>query len=264
MAGQLPKSSAEAFAVNGEIANVLMIHGYTGTPYDFLYLSQRLHQHGFGVHAPLLSGHGSEPDAINAVPAQQWIDDTERALAQMPSDKPIFVAGLSMGALLATLLASKHPQQIQGLILLAPAFRLRLAGRIAVALARLGLYHLRSNIIKSDGVCETADAVAKRLSPAYAVIPIKGLIQLDVLRGLALSNAVHVQCPVFAGLASLDHTVDVAGTKQILEHFFASQVEIEEFRHSQHVLSLDIERDEVADAISSFCRRLTSSIPKIA
>jgi len=256
MVGSFPLGTPEPFFEKGEIANVLLIHGYTGTPYDFRYLSDIFLEKGLGCYVPLLTGHGTQALEINTSTAAQWLNDAEQAFHKMPADKPRIIAGLSMGGLIATILAAKHAQEISGLMLLAPAFQLTFGNRVGIMLARLGLYHFIPAIKKSDGPCDVADPVAKRNSPAYLSIPLKGLIQLNSLQKQAIRCATKINCPVFAAFGKLDHTVDSLASIEILKKFGYDHLQIKEYMRSQHVLPIDIDKAELADDLAQFCQDL--------
>lgn len=262
MTGQLPPSNPEAFFVAGEKANLLMIHGYTATAYDFRYISSILAKRGFGVFAPLLFGHGSNPELINEAKAEQWLNDARQTWEKMPADKPKFIAGTSMGGLIATILASENPETTQGLVLMAPAFQLRPLNRLGVFLAKCGMYHLLKFIKKTNGPCDTADPVAKRYSPAYLVTPVKGLLQLDILKRRALLAAKKISCPIFAIFGAQDGTVDSGAAEKLLKK--ASTVSVKSFTlgHSRHVLPLDVDRDELAQLIGDFCEKVIEPTPR--
>jgi carboxylesterase len=47
-----------AFSLPGDDTGILLIYGFTGSPAEMRLLSRALHNRGWTVHAPLLSGHG--------------------------------------------------------------------------------------------------------------------------------------------------------------------------------------------------------------
>src|SRR5205807_9198468 len=68
-------------------------------------------------------GHGLVPEAMRGVGWRDWERAAEDALAALAPARRVFAAGLSMGALLCLLLAARHPKQVAGLALVAPAMR---------------------------------------------------------------------------------------------------------------------------------------------
>ncbi len=111
---------------------VLVLHGLTGTPQQFGTLKTFLEDHNIPCFVPHLIGHTITGDGDTSPKATEVrFQDIERELADYikylkknPDDR-IIIIGQSMGALLAIHLASQFPKDIQGLILLSPAVKLR-------------------------------------------------------------------------------------------------------------------------------------------
>ena len=100
---------------------VLLLHGYSATPYSMHLIFDALVEHGFHVLAPLLAGHGSTVEAFAASTWKDWLTSAEDGLNELASDtNDLYVAGISMGGALSLNLAAKFPQ-IKRLFLLAPA-----------------------------------------------------------------------------------------------------------------------------------------------
>jgi carboxylesterase len=77
------------------------------------------------VRCPLLSGHGTSWQDLKTVRWRDWVADAEAAYAEIRRCcDHVFVAGLSLGSLLALWLGAEHPVA-SGLIAMAPAVKLR-------------------------------------------------------------------------------------------------------------------------------------------
>ncbi len=101
----------------------LLIHGFPGTPLEMRPVATTLYEHGWTVHAPLLSGFGEEIDSLPTRTHQDWFTGVEQALLNLKKfHQRVIIVGLSMGGALATQLASKH--KIEALYLLAPFWKL--------------------------------------------------------------------------------------------------------------------------------------------
>ncbi len=118
---------------------VILIHGWSSTPYTIRKLGEYLHQQGYTVIGPRLTGHGTKPEDLQGVKWQEWLDDIEKVYKGIVGKyNEIFVAGTSLGGNLAILLASKFPK-ISGLILLATPYKpkARVKTQILMFLAKL-------------------------------------------------------------------------------------------------------------------------------
>ncbi|MFD1361999.1 alpha/beta hydrolase [Lentibacillus salinarum] len=98
----------------------LIIHGYTGSPYEVGPLADYLREHtDWHVDVPTLPGHGSEL-ALENVTHKNWLTAAEDALKQLKEKADtVYLIGFSMGGMIAAYLASKH--NIDKLVLLAPS-----------------------------------------------------------------------------------------------------------------------------------------------
>jgi carboxylesterase len=105
-----------SFMLPGGPAGVLLVHGLTGTPTEMRYLARGLNAAGYTVHAMQLAGHcGSEADLVRTG-WPDWYASVEAALARLERQcRPVFAAGLSMGAVMALLLAARHPGRLAGI-----------------------------------------------------------------------------------------------------------------------------------------------------
>jgi carboxylesterase len=111
------------YQLPGGRSGVLLIHGLTGTPTEMRFVAKGLNRNGFTVHAMQLAGHcGDEADLL-ATGWHDWYRSVCDAADRLRADVDrMFVAGLSMGALLALKLAADRPDQVDGLGLYGTTF----------------------------------------------------------------------------------------------------------------------------------------------
>ncbi|GGF50616.1 hypothetical protein GCM10007301_07490 [Azorhizobium oxalatiphilum] len=103
---------------------VLLIHGLGGTPIEMRDVARALGASGHTVLCCQLAGHGGTADDLTATTFEDWYDSVLEALATLEqSCDTVLVGGLSMGAVLAALLAARQPERVRGLIMLAPTLR---------------------------------------------------------------------------------------------------------------------------------------------
>lgn len=117
----LPDAS---FYYPGGSAAILLIHGLTGTPTEMRFLGKGLASHGFTVYGCQLAGHCGSEDDLLQTRWPDWYASVEKAYATLrQKHDTVFVAGLSMGGLLAIHLAANHPGEIKGLGVLSATLR---------------------------------------------------------------------------------------------------------------------------------------------
>lgn len=98
----------------------LILHGYTGGPYEVAPLSVYLKEKtDWCIHVPTLPGHGRNL-ALENISYKKWISASEQALEKLKKNcDDIYIIGFSMGGMIAAYLAAKF--HISKLVLLAPS-----------------------------------------------------------------------------------------------------------------------------------------------
>ena len=187
---------------------VLLLHGFTGSPWELRPLGEALAERGLHVRCPRLPGHGTTPEAMLWAGATEWLSAATTALESLRGAKRVAVIGLSMGALLAMVLAARFRGRVQGLVLLAPALQLK--GRDARALKALrwlpGLDVKERWIVKKGTDIE--DAEVRATAPILPRYPLSRVFDLFELEDLARGVESRITCPSLIIGALHDHVVD--------------------------------------------------------
>lgn len=120
----------EHFSKGGK-TGVLLLHGFTGTPANMHSVWKCLengstNNEKYTILAPLLSGHGTTLRNMKKARAADWMDDALRAYDRLTTAgcEKIFVVGLSMGALLAAIIAAER--HVDGVIMICAPTKMRL------------------------------------------------------------------------------------------------------------------------------------------
>jgi esterase/lipase len=104
----------------------VLIHGLSDTTFAMRDLAETLAKQCFEARALLLPGHGTRPADLMVVDHHDWLSHVEAALRQARVESPfVVVAGFSLGAALALTAATKSPDNVDAVIGLAPAYRIR-------------------------------------------------------------------------------------------------------------------------------------------
>ncbi len=108
---------------DGETA-VLVLHGFTGVTDNMGYLIDRLSDAGFTVSAPRLPGHGTNSVDFHLTGWKDWLRRSIDAYLDLRSTHSrVYITGLSMGGLLALILAALF--EVEKIALCAPAVTVR-------------------------------------------------------------------------------------------------------------------------------------------
>lgn len=233
---------------------VLLLHGFTGSPWEVRPLGDSLAARGVHVHCPRLPGHGTTPEAMLFAGKDEWLAAAEAGLDALRGAKVTLVAGLSMGALLALVLAARHPARVRGLVLLAPA--LRLAGRDARLLRRLRALPVTSLVprwVKKETTDLELDEVRAQ-SPILPRYPLERAFDLFALQDDARAAVSRVRCPSLVLAAANDHVIDPDAALALAEALpFSRAVRLQ---RGFHIIPRDTDRalalTEVAHFVDGF------------
>lgn len=245
-----PRVSKKGFLLKASGPQMLLLHGYTGSPYDLRPMGDFFHKRGFHICAPLLAGHGGKPSDLHKIVAKDWTDQARDIISDFDSSKPIIVAGLSMGALIGLLVAKA--QKIDALVLCSPALRLSATAEVTLFTAELGLIDRNTSIKKFSG-SDIADPIAKEKTPAYKEIPISGLLEFAKIRRLAQKELMHISSPIFLAFGQKDQAIDAVSSRQmILSSCSKATIFAKTYENSKHVITLDYDKDRLFLDIEQF------------
>ncbi len=101
----------------------LLLHSFTTSPSEVRPLGIYLRNLGYSGIAPLLPGHGSVPEDLGNTTWLDWYASARDSLFYLKdSYESVFVIGVALGSVLATILAASHLRiNITGLILISPS-----------------------------------------------------------------------------------------------------------------------------------------------
>jgi carboxylesterase len=269
------------FHFEGGRHGVLLIHGLTGTPAEMRLFGKGLNRAGFTVHGMQLAGHcGSEADLL-ATHWRDWYASVEQAAAQLrPHVDRLFVAGLSMGALLALLLAAEQPCWVDGVGVLGATFRydgwnMPRIGRLSFMLPllkRLGIggkrsfveqppYGLRDERVRAQ--VSTAMFSGDSTLAGLPGNPWHSLADLYTLAAQVRRRLPRVQAPCLVAHAT---EVDIASVRnaQLVASRVAGPVEMLLLDNSYHMITLDRERRLLIARAAAFFERIAHAQPGLA
>ena len=243
------------FRFDGSPAGCLLIHGLTGTPEQMRYLGDRLHRHmGFTVSGVLLAGHGEDASAFQEREWRDWYRSAEQGLLDLAATcSPVFIVGFSMGGLIAMSLALRHADRVHALALLAtPLFSNRYKARMVGALY---------------GFPGVRPWLCRRWEQAGWEAPLRRTNLLPAERSLA-----ELKWVLRRKGACLTHPTLILHSKRdpsvcwenamALNNLLSSPLKNRVFlTRSRHVLPLDLERDQVADAVGRFFQGISARPP---
>jgi len=242
----VPEVVAPAYFLKGGRVGILFIHGFTASPTELWPLAQKLHAAGYTVSGVRLAGHGTDLDDLRGTTWQDWLASAYQSLEEIHEHcDRVCITGLSMGGVLAVHLAARWPQQVQGLCLLAPAFRVQSP---FLCLAPALKYLLRS-IPKAK---HSLDYYQRHRLFAYAAMPVSALAELQHLIKATSPHLGDIRQPTCIFMGMRDHTVVSASGQKLYATIGSRSKKLVHLPYSGHILSVEADAEYMLGSMRAF------------
>lgn len=235
---------------------VLLLHGFTGSPWEVRPLGEALAARGVHVVCPRLPGHGTTAEAMLFAGHHEWLAAAQEALDGLRSAKKVVLAGLSMGGLLAMVLAARRTRPIDGLVLMAPVVKVR--SRQARALQRLKflpVFDLGERWIQKKSTDIEDDAI-RATAPLLPRFPLARMFDLFALQDIARDAEPRITCPALVIGAVNDHVVDTDQVMAMAERLPRARGLL--LQRGFHIIPRDTDRALALTEISHFLDAVTT------
>ena len=270
------------FLMKGGDAGVLLIHGLTGTPTEMRWIGQGLNRAGFTVYGMQLAGHCGDEEDLLRTRWQDWLQSVRDAADQFrPTVRRLFVAGLSMGAVLALKLAVERPAEIDGLGIYGVNFRYD--GWSIPWLSRLGAYllplarplhigrHRRFLEQPPYGIKDERlrkfifDRMSDGNSAAAGLIgnPWYSLADMYQLSGIVRRQLPQVRVPCIVIHAANDDIASAKNARLVVDRVNAP-TELVLLENSYHMITIDRERNIVSQRSAVFFERIAAELDGVS
>ena len=262
---------------------VFLVHGLTGTPNEMRFLANYFNKKmGYSVVCPRLANHGQPITILRKSKWQEFYRSVRTAFIEVreSTSGPVFVSGLSMGALLSLMLAAEFPGEAAGVSCLSPTlfydgwnvpwYSSLLLPLLSIpplkyfsyfkeeppygiknkALqARVHKYYSRATLKDETGVAEYG----------YPYFPISLLRQLKLLVKYMIKTLPSITTPVQLIQAKEDDMTSTRNSEFIYSHVNSDLKEMVLLENSYHVITADQERKIVACKMAEFFSRSISA-----
>lgn len=250
---------AEPILQSGNRVGCLCIHGFTDTPDQMRWMAEYLHQNGgYTVHAPRLSGHGTDPTDLSRYQWQDWLASALDGYSILRQNcDQVFVLGLSMGAVLSALVSIQEP--VDGLVMMAAHIRLGGFGFRNTGWLKYFLrysQHLADprlvDVIKDEQI-KRGDPVVGRVH--YSRWSTHAVHELRKVMQVGDERLPQVTAPLLLIYSKADETVPVRNAQLLAERVQSETVEKVILEQSSHILTQDIERHTVFERVFGFIQK---------
>ncbi len=262
-------------------SDILLIHGLTGSPYEVGFVAKFLNRQGYSVTCPRLANHGGPIEILRDTPwpaFYQSVRDTFQQIKSRNPQGPIFVSGLSVGALFSLLLAYEFPQSTTGVSCLAPTvfydgwnctkWRFLLPLAYGTFLKKYFYFKeeppygiknetIRGRVHEYYNQAKLEDTFQAR-QHGYAYYPVTLLYQHHLLNKHLVKKLSQIRTPVQLIQAYDDDMSSTRNSQFIYDRIQSEIKEIKMLYNSYHIITADQERETVAKEMTRFFDQLRS------
>jgi carboxylesterase len=236
-----PMAAPFHFAASGPEA-VVLLHGWTGSPAHLRPLGQELNEAGYDVVGPLLAGHGTRVEDMTRTGWRDWVASAAAPMEEvLASGKRLHLIGLSMGAIIALLLAPVYDA--------ASITTIDAPQRVWDRRNHFAWLVRGSRIIRPGHPLVPAPPDLRVYQQQYADVPIGTVADLMDLVKAAAANLWRVTCPALVIQSCTDETVRPISGRLVYDGLSSYRKVMLWLEHSRHVATLDRERDVIRDAV---------------
>ncbi|MCC6196657.1 MAG: acyl-CoA-binding protein [Burkholderiales bacterium] len=255
-----------AAPAEGAPDGVFLVHGLGGTQYDLGSMHKRLKNAGFVTHSLTLPGHGTRPEDLNGVTAEDWIDAVVAKYREVRDQHPrLHVMGMCMGALLAAVVAQRERHAKGNLVMLAPPIfidgwatpwyrGLRPLLYLIPGLGRTMKIEEEDPFgIKNEQLRAIVKAKFERGENFhYRWVPAECIRQVDRLRAILMKGVKDVRCQTLVIHAREDELTSIRSANFLVETIGGARARMVIVENSYHMICVDNDREIVAKNVLEF------------
>jgi carboxylesterase len=239
---------AEPFLLKRGSVGCLLLHGYTGTPNEMLPLAQSLADANYTVLAPRLFGHATHPDDMLRARWWDWVASAEDGLNLLKGcTEQQVVMGLSMGGILALILAARHP--VEAVCSFSTPYDLPKDPRLKFL---PWIYWMIPK--QPKGKSDWHDPEISKTHIDYPYFPTRSIMELRDLLTVLRSEVPAIKAPAFFAQSHGDHTIPPESLDYLINHVSSEIKEELWVENSGHVIIKDLEKEKAFTEVKQFLK----------
>jgi carboxylesterase len=246
--------AAEPFLFPGNKTGIILSHGFTGTPKEMRWMGEYLNAQGYTCLGVRLSGHATDPEDLIRSHYTDWMtsfEDAYHLLSGLCDD--IYLAGLSMGGVLALLMSTKL--NVKGVIAMSTPYKLPDDPRLRHIewISTFVKYMPKSS---EEPGSNWFDKTAWHDHISYPENPVRSIAELNKLIGEMQSALPLINVPVLL-IHSRDDDYVVKNSMDLIYDDLTTPIKEKVWiEGSGHVITRDAARDQVFKLAHNFIQRI--------
>lgn len=245
--------TAEPFYFPGGPTGCLLVHGFTGSPKEMLWMGEYLSQQGYSVLGVRLAGHATRMEDLPRTHWQDWCASVEDGWHMLSkSCRQTFLAGLSMGGALCLLAATQLPAT--GVVAMSTPYDLPEDPRRRYMKL---MYRLQPYVAKGPPDWHNPQAAHDHVD--YPSYPTRSILELDELLAEMRAQLHKVKIPVLLIHSRQDNSVHPENMQAIYNALGADQKSMLWVEDSNHVITREPERLRVFQAAENFIQKIVNN-----
>ena len=232
---------------------VLLVHGFTGSPFEMRPIGKALAASGIGSIGVLLRGHGTHPDDMVGYRYTDWIADVEAGLDRLlERHERAVIVGLSMGGTLTLNVGARRASdpRVLGLV--------SIGGTLYLSDWRLRFVDLINKVVKWQawGQPDIKDRSAWGRHVGYRRIRTRTIPEVLQLMRETEERLDEIHQPTLIVQARDDNIVPAGNAERIRDGIASADRRVLVLHNCYHVITVDFDADLLNAEIVRFVERL--------
>lgn len=245
--------NAEPFLYTGDSTGILLVHGFTGSPFEMHDMGKYLAAQGHTVLGIRLPGHATLQEDMPHIRWPDWLNAVEDGYHMLRSaGRQVFVMGLSMGGILTLTAAARLP--LAGAVAMSAPYALPDDPRLPFARS---LAWLMPGVSKDTSDWQDPAKAAGHVE--YPQHPTRSIAELYELLKEMRRGLPQVQCPVLLIQSHNDRVIPPESLDRLYAELGTPDKTTLWIDQCGHVITRDLDCQHVFEAAEAFVRRVRTS-----
>lgn len=221
----------------------LMIHGFTGSPYEIEPLTTYLKEKtAWDIRVPILPGHGAEENLEEAT-YEDWLYSCEEVLQDLLEvNEYVYVIGFSMGGMIAAYLTAIYP--VDKVVLLAPAGKVFSLRQLTIDFGEVIADRFRGTLHENQ--------LYTHYKSKVQTSSMKANIEFLRLVKYTRTYLKSITTPLFMAHGKLDSIVPVNTLHYLHKEIPSKEKEVVIFERSRHLICLGQDQHILNEMVLQF------------